>query len=166
MKDIHIISILESSPFDSLSESELATVRAHVVDCEECRRAYQAARISSSLVKERVAAVVEPPPFFETRVMAALRERQASSETVASSLRRLWRATGALVTGMTATVAALAVFTFFAPQLESTPQGATPAFDAYSAEEVILARGDQPGDDLSYDQVLATIYEAGDDSER
>lgn len=166
MKDAHIIMLLESALVTSLGESELAVIRTHVADCGACRRAFEAAQISALLLKERVAEEVEPPPFFQTRVLAALRERQAASETLASSFRRLWKATGALVSGMAATVAVLAVFTFFAPQLESTPQDVTSAFNAYSAEDAILARGGLPEDDLSYDQVLKTIYEADGDVER
>lgn len=166
MKDEHIISIIESKPFNSLSESELAIVRAHVDHCAGCQRAFEAAKISALLIKERAVAEVEPPPFFQTRVMAALRERQASPETSISGFWRLWKATGALVSGMAATVAALAVFTFFVPSLESTQQDIASAFDVYSAEEVIIARGHLPENDLTYDQVLTTIYESGEDAER
>ena len=166
MRDRHIISILESGPFNSLSESDLATVRAHVAHCDGCRRAFEAAQISALLIRERAVAEVEPSPFFQTRVMAALRERQASTQAPISRLWRLWKAAGALVSGMAATVAALAVFTFFAPSPESTPPDVASAFDAYSAAEVIIARGDLPEDDLSYDQVLTTIYEADEDAER
>ena len=166
MKDAHIITLLESAPVTSLGENELALIRTHVADCAACRRAFEAAQISALLIKERAAQEVEPSPFFQTRVMAALRERQASTETALSSFRRLWRATGALVSGMAATVAALAVFTLFAPQLDSTPQEVASAFNSYSAEEVILARADATEDDLSYDQVLTTIYESDEDAER
>jgi len=159
MKDEHIISIIEHSPFDALTESDLATVRAHAGHCDDCLRAYRAAQISSLLVKERAVAAFEPSPFFQTRVLAALREQQASTGAAAAfSFRRLWKATGALVSGMAATVAALAVFTFFAPSLESTQQDTTSAFGAYSAEELILARGDLPEADLTYDGLLTTIY--------
>lgn len=165
MKDAHIISILESAPLAGLGETDLVIVRAHVAHCAECRRAYHAAQISAQLLKERAAQEVELSPFFQTRVLAALRERQASTET--SALRRLWKTTGALVSGMGATVAALAVLTFLAPSLEPTPQQeVASAFNSYSAEEVILARGGMSDEDLSYDQVLTTIYEADEDAER
>jgi hypothetical protein len=166
MKDEHIISILESAPFDKLTESELGAVRAHAAGCAKCLRALEAAQISALLVKERALAEVEPSPFFQTRVMAALRERQALTETPVSSFRRLWKATGALVSGMAATVAALAVFTFFAPSMELTPQDMTSTFNAYSAEEVMLAPGHLPEGELGYDQVLTTIYESDEGAER
>jgi hypothetical protein len=166
MKDEHVISILESGPFGSLAESELAIVRAHVVHCAACRGAFEAAQISALLLRERAAASVEPSPFFQTRVMAALRERQASNEASVPSFWRLWKATGALVSSMAATVAALAVLTFSAPSLETSPQDTASALNPYSAEEVMLASGDLPEDDLSYDQVLTTIYESDEDAER
>ena len=165
MKDEHVIGILESGPFTSLAESELAIVRAHVAHCAACRGAYEAAQISALLLRERAAAEVEPSPFFQTRVMAALRERRALNETPAPSFWRLWKATGALVSSMAATVAALAVLTFSAPSPE-TPQDTASAFNPYSAEEVMLATTDLTEDDLSYDQVLTTIYESDEDAER
>ncbi len=166
MKDTHIISLLESVPLAGLSDSEMAIVRAHTADCLECRRAFEAAQISALLLRERAAEEIEPSPFFQTKVLAALRERQAATEESASSLWRLWKATGALVSGMAVTVAALAVFTFVAPSPESAPQDAASTFDSYSVEEVILSRGDLPNDDLSYDQVLAAIYESDENAER
>ena len=166
MKEEHIISILESSPFNSLGESEMAAIDAHVAHCEGCRRALEAAQISALLIRERAVAGVEPPPFFQTRVMAALRERRASAESPLSSLRRLWKATGALVSGMAATVVALAVLTFVAPSTETVSQDAASAFNAYAAEDVILASDRLPEDGLSYDQVLNTIYETDEDAEK
>jgi hypothetical protein len=161
MKDEHIVSIVESKPFANLSEVELQTINSHAAGCDSCRRAFEAARISSLLISERVAQEVEPSPFFQTRVMAALRERQAASEPALSGLWRLWKATGALVSSMAATVAMLAVFTFYSPATESTAQEWSES-DVYSAEEVILVRDD----DLSYDQVLTTVYESELDAER
>jgi predicted anti-sigma-YlaC factor YlaD len=122
MRDEHVIATLEGKPFDSLSEGELATVRAHAGECAECRRAFDAARVSSLLLKERAAAVVEPPPFFQTRVLAALRERQAAGE--AWSFARLWKSAGALVASMAASVALLAGLTFVAPDAQPAPDAA------------------------------------------
>ncbi|HYY57831.1 MAG TPA: hypothetical protein VE842_10905, partial [Pyrinomonadaceae bacterium] len=148
MRDEHIISILESAPLAEIGEGEMATVRAHIDTCRECWRAYEAAQISASLLRARVAEASEPPPFFQTRVLAALRERRASDE--ASALGRLWKAAGALVSSMAATVAALAVLTVFAPG----PQPATrtqqedrvvaSALNSYSAEEVLFDQGEAP----------------------
>lgn len=159
MRDEHIIAILESAPLASLDESELARVRAHVATCEDCRRAYKAARVASLLVKERAAETFEPSPFFQTRVLAALRERQAAGDMF--SLARLWRAASALVASMAAVVALLACLTFFAPDARTNADAAqvATASNPYSAEAVILARDDPSDDNLTNAQVLATVYD-------
>src|ERR671922_301207 len=117
MRDEHIINILESAPFADLSERELASVTAHCATCASCQRAYEAARVSALLLKERVAESVEPSPFFQTRVLAALRGRQTNE---AWSFARLWRSAGALVSSMAAIVALLAGLTFLAPASQPT----------------------------------------------
>lgn len=163
MRDEHIISIIENAPLSSLSESELTNIRAHANQCADCRHALEAAQISALLLRERVAETVEPSPFFQTRVLAALRERQAAGET--SALKRLWRASGALVSSMAATVAALAILTVFAPGSQPTPgtQEVASVYNSYSAEEVLFDQGDQPADQMSYGQVLSTLYESDDE---
>jgi hypothetical protein len=163
MKDEHIISMIENAPLAGLSEGERALIRAHTGQCAECLRAFEAAQISTLLLRERVAEAVEPSPFFQTRVLAALRERQAAAET--SALRRLWNATGALVSSMAATVAALAILTFFAPGPTTTTGSLelASADNSYSAEEVLFDQGELPSDTMSYGQVLSTLYESDED---
>jgi anti-sigma-K factor RskA len=159
MKDKHIINLLESTSLAELSESDLSEVRAHADECAGCNQAFEAAQIAALLLKERAAETFEPSPFFHTRVMATLRERQAANEQWAWS--RMWRAAGALASSMAATVAALAVLTFVIPgQTTVTPE--TSALSAYSAEEVILNRGDSD-DQFSDSQVLTTLYDAEED---
>jgi hypothetical protein len=163
MKDEHIISIIENAPLASLSESETAKIRAHTERCPECLRAVEAAQISTLLLRERGAVTFEPSPYFQTHVLAALRERQAANETF--SFKRLWKATGALVSSMAATVAALVILTIFAPgsQPAAGSQEIASAFNSSSAEEVILNQDGQPEDQMSYGQVLTTLYEAEED---
>ena len=161
MRDNHITEMLDSKPFASLSETELATIRTHVASCPSCSRAYDAAQISALLIKERADEAAQHTqnanPFFQTRVMAAWRERQEQS---VSALRRLWNATGALVTTMAATTAALAVLTFVAPSPEPTSQ-TTAALVPYSAESVVLDQSDN--DQVTDDQVLSAIYSDDDE---
>src|SRR6266550_4216103 len=125
MRDEHIISLIESAPLASLSENDLTAISVHTDHCLNCLRAFQAARISELLLKERAVEVLDPSPFFHTRVMATLRERQANGSLANSwALGRMWRAAGALASTMVATVAALAVLTFVIPasQVTSGPQ--------------------------------------------
>ena len=158
MKDKHIIEILDNASIATLSESELNEIRAHALECMSCREAFEAARLSAVVIKSRVEATIEPSPFFQTRVMAALREQQAV-ESVPAMLR-LWRSAKALVSVMAVTTAALAVVSFMQPsQTTTAPEQTASAFSAYS---VIM---DQDADDqMSYEQVLSTIYEDDDDA--
>jgi anti-sigma-K factor RskA len=162
MRDEHIISLIENAPLASLSENDLTAIRAHTDNCSDCLRAFQAAQISALLLKERAAVVFEPSPFFHTRVMATLRERQANGSW---SLGRMWRAAGALASTMVATVAALAVLTFVIPgsQVTSGPQQVSSLSNGYSAEEVLLNQSEQYDEPLSDAQVLNTIYDGEDE---
>ncbi len=166
MKDKHIISLIESTPFSGLSESDLSAIRAHVGDCSDCRRAFEAAQISVLLLKERVAEPFEPSPFFQTRVMAHLRERQIANESWAWG--RMWRATGGLASSMVATVAALAILTFVVPgtQITSGTSEMTTAVNAYSAEEVLLDQSGTTDEQVSDGQVLTTLYGSDEDAVR
>jgi hypothetical protein len=160
MKEAHIIEMLERGPFDSLTADELAAIQTHAAVCSDCQRAYEAARIAALLLKERVAESFEPSPFFQTRVLAALRERRAADEVPA--LKRLWQTAGALVSTMALTVAALATLTFFAPAntqtLTESPTLAT-AVNNYSAEDVVFTPDEAADAPVSDDQVLSTLYE-------
>src|SRR5262245_49060818 len=126
----HIIEILDSSPLNSLSDEQLKSVQMHIRNCASCESAYEAARVSSVLIKERAQAVVEPSAFFQTRVMAAWRERQAIESVPV--LSRLWKSAGALVASMAVTTAALATLTFIVPAPASTSSDETES--VYSAE--------------------------------
>jgi len=166
MKDRHIIGLIESAPLASLTEQDLTAIRAHTDSCSGCLRAFQAAQVSALMLKERAAAEFEPSPFFQTRVMATLRERQANESWANSwALSRLWRAAGALTSSMVATVAALAILTFVIPgsQVGSGTQVSSLS-NSYSAEEVVLDQNPQLDEQLSDGQLLGTIYGAEEDA--
>jgi len=152
MKDKHITELLDNIALASLSPAELEELRAHVEECDPCGCAFDAARCSSLIIKQRAQVMVEPSPFFQTRVMAALREQQAVESVPA--LWRLWNSSRALVSSMALTTAALGALSF----LIAAP--VTPALDqtasTYSAESVILDQG--ADDQLTYEQVLSAIY--------
>jgi hypothetical protein len=162
MRNEHIIEMLESRPFSEMSEDERARLRAHAAVCAECGPAFEAAEVSSLLLKASAAEAFEPSPFFQTRVMAAWRERQAQGEQ--ASLWRLWKTAGALVSSMAATVAMLAVLTFTAPtQTAPVAQSYSSDFEALSAEEVIMEEDNASAEQMNYDQVLITLYGAEED---
>ena len=155
--DKHITEILDNVSMAALTESELNEVQAHALECGSCRSAYEAARLSAVVLKSRAQVVVEPSPFFQTRVMAALRE-QRETESVPAFFR-LWKSAKVLVSSMALTTAALGVLTFVLP---GTAVSDEQALSAYSAESVIL--GQTADDQLTYDQVLSTIYEDDDEA--
>jgi hypothetical protein len=158
MKDKHIIDVLDNTSIASLSESELSDVQAHAQECVSCREAYEAARLSAVVLQSRAQTKIEPSPFFHTRVMAAWREQQAV-ESVPAMLR-LWKSARAIVSSMAVTTAALAVLTFVLPA-QTTPLTDQTA-SMLSAESVIMEQGSD--DQVSYEQVLSTIYEDDDDA--
>jgi len=153
MKDTHITHILDNTPLASLSESELGSIRAHTADCPDCARAFKAAQLSELLLKQRTAEAANTTqnsnPFFQTRVLAAWREQRESGW----SLGRLWKATGALVSSMVVTTAALAALTFIVPAEEATM--APTAVASTSAESVMFDEGQ---DEMTNDQALNAIY--------
>ena len=153
MRDEHVKKLLDEAPLASLGRAELASVRAHAEACEECRRAFDAALASSQMLRARAEEVFEPSPFFQTRVLAALRERRAAEEE-RWTFARLWKSAGLLVSSMAATTAALAVFTFVAPAEQTGAQEL--AAGTYTVESVIF--DETAEEQMSYDQVLTSLY--------
>jgi len=158
MKDKHIIDILDNTSIASPSESELSDIQAHAQECVSCRDAYEAARLSAKVLQSRARTKIEPSPFFQTRVMAAWREQQAV-ESVPAMLR-LWRSARTLVSSMAVTTAALAALTFMLPAQTTSLTDQTAS--ALSAESVIM--GQSSDDQMTYEQVLSTIYADDDDA--
>lgn len=152
MSEQHITHILESTRFASLSKSDHSRIRAHTAKCDDCARAYRVASVSASLLENRMAETFEPSPFFQTRVLAAVREKQNEGPAFA----RLWRAAGALVSSMAAAVVLFAVLSFGVFDQPPLPIDAT-ATTAYSAEALIL---DDIEEEQTDGQVLSTLYEA------
>jgi predicted anti-sigma-YlaC factor YlaD len=160
MKDEHVISKLENNPFVALDRDDLAEIEAHVATCASCRVAYEAAQVGAALLHERARQAFEPSAFFQTRVLAELRERQAANEKWAWS--RLWRTAGGLAYSMVATVAMLAILTFAIPATQSTDSLSASAVNAYSTDSVVLG-GSSPDDQVSDNDVLATLYDTDDE---
>ena len=159
MSDTHITHILDEAPLASLSESELESIRAHTASCTDCARAFASAQLSQVLLtshaKEATANALNANPFFQTRVMAAWREQHERGW----SFGRLWKATGALVSSMVLTTAALAALTFMVPADESA--AAPTAVASSSAESVMF---DQSDEEMTNEQALNAIYYEDDEA--
>jgi hypothetical protein len=159
MKCKDVTEILDNASIASRSDNELNEVRAHAQDCVSCRGAYEAAKLSTVVLRNRAQATMEPSSFFQTRVMAALREQQAVESVPA--MWRLWGSAKALVSTMAVTTAALAVLSFVLPAPASPVVDQTAS--VYSTESVIMDQGND--EQMTYEQVLSTIY-ADDDEAR
>ena len=157
MKDKHIIELIDNVSLASLSKIELDEVRAHARECDSCDAAFEAAQLSALVIKERAHVKIEPSPFFHTKVLAAVREQQALESVPA--FVRLWNSARAVVSSMAVATIALAALTFVVPEPATALQEQTASVDA--AESVIFDQGD---DQLSYEQVLAAIYEEEDEA--
>ena len=162
MPDNHIIKMLDEKPFGSLSDGDIASAESHIAMCRQCKSAYDAARVAASLIQARTSETVDASPFFKTRVMAAIRERQLTLEE--PSLVRMWRAAGALISTLALVLVILTGMTIFSQSPDSQSQ--TPVVAAsqnlYSPEYVVLERGDLDDDELANDQVIGTVYDVED----
>jgi predicted anti-sigma-YlaC factor YlaD len=161
MPDTHITSTLEEKPLDSQSGDDIASVESHIAICDECKSAYDAARVAASLIQARAAETMDVGPFFKTRVMAAIREGRLSPE--GPPLVRMWRAAGALVSTMAVLLVILTGMTIFSESPDSQIELTMAASqNLYSPEYVVLERGDLGDDELANDQVVSTIYDLED----
>ena len=153
MKSKHITKILDETRFKDLSPVQISEINAHAEECAECGSAFQAARLSSVLFTNRTPEIFEPPPFFETKVLAALREKQALAKPIAA-FWRWWHASSAVVFPILLVVITLMALTIFAPQ---QPVQATLADDF--APEQIIFQGNDFNQTLTTAQALQIIYE-------
>src|SRR4051812_39789553 len=101
MKERHITDLLDAGR-GSLTGEDRIFIERHVAGCESCSADLKNSRIADILVTARSSEIIESSPFFSTRVMAALRERQTQADPF--SLFNLWHTARGLITGMAALV--------------------------------------------------------------
>jgi hypothetical protein len=150
----HIINLIEERPVNELSAVEIARVNKHTVHCAECRVAFETAIMSSRLVRVRAAAFLEPSPFFQTRVLSAIRERDLSPDPF--GFRKMWQTARVLVASMMVVVAMLAASTL-APDRERLPSDDLAA--ASSGVDVVFEDDGADNYDMTYDQALLNLYD-------
>src|SRR5205085_5243227 len=126
-------------PASRLRADELAAIESHVAACGECLRAYRAARLADTLLSARAAERQEVSPFFKTRVMAALKDRQLLPEPPA--WLRLWRAAGALLLTMATLMVILIGLTVFndSPASPPAPEAIT-SQNSYPPGDVVIGQ--------------------------
>lgn len=113
-------------------------------------------KLADELLKARAARTCEPPPFFHTRVLAAVREQESQP----SPFVRLWRAAGALVAAMAVLVAILVVLTF------TTDRRATGESMADNNTAIDSLFTGETGDEINDNQVIRVVIEEGYAEER
>lgn len=155
MKNEHITDILNKRSFDSFSENDLAAINTHVVGCESCQVSFKAAQISAVLIKTRAAETIAPSPFFESKLMAAWREKQVKS---AAAFWRWWQASNAVVAAMILTVAVLLLITLLTPKNALDQPEQALILNNYSTEDFIFNKSDS-NVELTNGQTLQIIYE-------
>ena len=165
MKSRHITEILDRSAFAELSESDLAIIKSHASDCPQCLREFEAARVSSVLLKFGSEAQAPPPsPFFQVKVINALREKQNLRKPIAA-FQRWWQASAAPIFLMLMTVAVLISLTFLAPQSSADDSLAeVSSYNLYSTDAVILNQN--PARELTTEQVFQELYNTRSESKK
>ncbi|MDQ4122437.1 MAG: hypothetical protein M3209_13440 [Acidobacteriota bacterium] len=153
MKSKHITTILDETPFKDLTAAQIGEINAHSETCSSCRTAFQAARLSSVLLQNRTTEVFEPSPFFESKILAALREKQIVAKPIAA-FWGWWKASSMVIFPILLVVITLMALTIFAPQQQIQ---ATIADDL--APEQIIFQGNDFNRELTTSQALQIIYE-------
>lgn len=161
MNHQQIKKIIDRTKFENLSKVDLAEIERHVAGCQNCERAFQAARIYSVLLNAQTAVeMFEPSPFFQAKVLNAWREKQLIQKPLAA-FYRWWQASAALVFLMMMSVAGLITLTVFAPNSNAgEAQVGMPDFNLYPTDAVILNQ--KPSQNLTRGQILEVLDETGD----
>ncbi len=157
MKNNHVIELIDKKRFSDLSEIELSSIGTHTIECNDCLRAFQAARISSLLLSAEPLQEFVPPAFFAKRVMANIRDTSSKVRPI-FAFAKIWRADGILVALMITTVFGLIALTVAAPN-----RGQSAAADIDPIEYVILDEK-MPTREPGADQVYQMVFESENNS--
>ncbi len=161
MNNQHILEILDEKRFDDFGGDELENIQSHCARCSPCRQSFEAARISSVLLKVRAEnPAIEPSPFFQAKMMNALRAKQNLRKPIAA-FRRWWQASSVLVCSMLLLVFAFVALTLLAPK--SNTDEAVSTYNLYTTDSVIL---NQKPRNLTTEQTLEVIYTERKDSSK
>lgn len=154
MKVVHVTEIIDDRGLAALTDSEREMIEIHSAECAECSEALFAARFAQGMLRSHSETVTaEPPAFFETRVLAAIRERNGERAPF-WSFRRWWQASYGMVGAMVLIAAVLGMLTLFAPA--SNDQADMSSYSLYSTEADVLNQ--RSARDLSREQLLEVIY--------
>jgi hypothetical protein len=144
---------------------ELSEIELHAEGCAPCRRGYNAWAISQDLIRARAVEEVQPPPFFNTRVMALIRERKAAPQS--ASLADFWRASRIVMGSIIAVILILVSLTI----ISAVRGGSTLPLDSASselavgnsAEQVVMGDASTAAsDNVNGAQAIDTLFSSGD----
>jgi hypothetical protein len=157
MRENHIIRLLEEKPLGSLTASELDIVKAHTASCPDCLHAYEAAQTSLLMLRELTSVIVEPSAFFQTKVLAAIREQNRAPKQL--EYLKMWQTASPLVALIGALIVMLLALTFFtdSSQQQSEPSNLASINDD-SPEWMVVDRNESD-DNVTSSQALAIIYD-------
>jgi hypothetical protein len=157
VRENHIIKLLEEKPLGSLTASELDIVKAHTAGCSNCLRAYEAARASLLMLQERTSAIVEPSPFFQTKVMAAIREQNLAPKRL--EFLKMWQLARPLVSSIGALIVMLLALTFFTDSSQPQTEPSNLASINDDSPEWVIVDRDEADDEVTFSQALTIIYD-------
>jgi len=157
MRENHIINLLEERTLGSLSASELEIVKAHTAGCSNCLRAYEAAQASLLMLQERTSVIVEPTPFFQTKVMAAIREQNLAPKRL--EYLKMWQAARPLVASMGVLIVMLLSLTFFTDGSQPQTEPSNLASINDDSPEWVIVDRDEAYDEVTFSQALTIIYD-------
>lgn len=155
MNKRHITEILDRFDFKQIPETDLQEIGEHVAVCDDCRRSFRAAELTSLMLKKEAAESPAPTAFFQAKVLNAWREKQNLPKPMAA-FRRWWQATAAPVSIMVLTVFGLIGVSIFAPVSGADDSQARQSSDyLYTTEAIILNQ--KPASDLTTEQIFRVL---------
>lgn len=155
MNKRHITEILDRFDFNRIPEPDLLEIGEHTAVCDDCRRSFQAAELTSRMLKKEAAESPAPTAFFQAKVLSAWREKQNLPKPMAA-FRRWWQATAAPVSIMVLTVIGLIGVSVFAPVSGADDSQARQSSDyLYTTEAIILNQ--KPASDLTTEQIFRVL---------
>jgi anti-sigma-K factor RskA len=119
---------------DAVDASECATVRAHILTCDVCRKEYVAAQAAATGLAGSVA--TDPPPELRAAILSAAASRPRAKNVV--SIFRRKRFYAALVAVAAAVVA---LFVFHSPSGSTWPLACLPSPSACGVSGRVIAAG-------------------------
>lgn len=119
---------------------------------------YQSWLIADGLIKSRAAETMEPSPFIETRIMAAVRE--ALDRARPGFLATLWQKAGLVLTSIVALVVILVSLNLMTGSTTTVVAVAQDVSSgSYSAEQVVMGDpGSALDDNVTNSQVADTVF--------